>query len=375
MTGTDPARLRLLMVTARYLPFTGGVELHVNEVSRRLAERGVAVTILTTDPTGELPPREEVDSVAVRRVRAWPAKRDYYFAPGVYREIAGGHWDVVHVQAYYTFVGPLAMLAARRAGLPYVVTFHAGGHSSRVRQSIRPLQVALLQPLLARADRLVALTRTEIEEYSRRLRVPRDRLVLVPNGSDLPREAARSRPSANGALLASVGRLERYKGHHRVLAAFPHVLRRRPDARLWIAGRGPYEGELERLAGQLGVPGRVEIRAIPAEDRARMAEELGRAKVVLLLSEFEAQPLAALEALALGCRLIVAEAPGLSELVEDGLARGVPLTSPPEGVAAAVLEELDRPRIADPPALPTWDECAGRLLDLYESVVADRGRR
>ena len=38
-----------------------------------------------------------------------------------------------------------------------------------------------------------------------------------------------------------------------------------------------------------------------------MADELARAKVVVLLSEFETQPLAALEALSLGCRLIVAD--------------------------------------------------------------------
>ena len=368
-----PRRLRLLMVTARYLPSTGGVELHVNEVSRRLAERGVAVTILTTDPTGELPPRDEIEGVAVRRVRAWPKERDYYFAPGVYREIAGADWDLVHVQGYHTFVAPLAMFAAARTGLPYLVTFHAGGHSSRLRHSIRPLQMALLEPLLSRADRLVALTRTEVEEYSRRLRVPRDRLVLIPNGSDLPRDAARSRASSNGALVASVGRLERYKGHQRVLAAFPHVLRRRPDARLWIAGQGPYEDELERLAAELGVAGRVEIRAVPAEDRAGMAKELARAKVVLLLSEFETQPMAALEALALGCRLIVAESPGLTELVEDGHARGVPLTTSPEEVAAVVLEELDKRPVRGPPPLPTWDECADKLANLYETVAAAKG--
>jgi glycosyltransferase involved in cell wall biosynthesis len=148
------------------------------------------------------------------------------------------------------------------------------------------------------------------------------------------------------------------------------VLRRRPDARLWIAGRGPYEDELERLAGELGVVGRVEIHSIPAQDRAGMAEELARAKVVLLLSEFETQPLAALEALALGCRLIVAETPGLTELVEDGHARGVPLATSPEEVAAVVLEELDKQPVRNAPDLPTWDECADELSNLYETVTA-----
>src|SRR5256885_198665 len=83
--------LRLLQVTARYFPYMGGVETHVYEVSRRMAEAGVHVTVLTSDPSGRLPVHEEKDGVHIQRVRAWPAERDYYFAPGVYPVIARGN--------------------------------------------------------------------------------------------------------------------------------------------------------------------------------------------------------------------------------------------------------------------------------------------
>jgi glycosyltransferase involved in cell wall biosynthesis len=358
------------MVSFRYLPFMGGVELHVDQVARRLAARGVDITILTTDPTGTLPTEEHLDGVHVRRVRAWPANRDYYFAPRIYTEIARGHWDLVHVQAYHTFVGPLAMLAARRAGLPYVLTFHAGGHSSRLRHRLRPLQLSLVRPLLARADRLIALDQFEIDYYSQRLRVPRERFALISNGSDLPRPASLGLVARDDSLIASLGRLERYKGHHKVVAAMPRILERLPEARLWIAGSGPYEPALRKLVAALGLSEAVEIRAVPVEEREQMARELSRVKLVVSLSEFETQPIAALEALALGCRLVVADTPGLSALAAKGFARAVPLDSPPEDVAAIVLDELARPGIADPPKLPTWDDCADALLDLYESVAA-----
>lgn len=364
--------LRLVMATARYLPFTGGVELHVDQVARRLSARGVDVTIVTTDPTGALPATEEVDGAHVRRLRAWPADRDYYFAPRVYHEVARGDWDVVHVQAYHTFVGPLAMLAARRARLPYVVTFHAGGHPSRLRHALRPVQLQLLRPLLAGADRLIALAPFEIDDYSRTLRVPRDRFALIPNGADLPRPAAFRLASRSRNLLASLGRLERYKGHERVLAALPHVVRRRPDARLWIAGSGAYGATLTQLAESLEVEDRVDIHAVPPQERERFAEELARVGVVVLMSEFETQPIAALEALALGCRLIVADTPGLSALAKDGLARLVPHDISPPELAGAILEELDKPPQAEPPALPTWDDCAEALLELYAAVARRR---
>ena len=85
--------LRLALVCARYLPFVGGIELHVHAVAPRLARLGVDVTIITTDPTGTLPQREIVQGVEVRRVRAYPAKRDYYLAPGVARELRRGRYD------------------------------------------------------------------------------------------------------------------------------------------------------------------------------------------------------------------------------------------------------------------------------------------
>jgi glycosyltransferase involved in cell wall biosynthesis len=364
-------RLRVLMVTARYLPLLGGVELHVDQVARRLAERDVEITVLTTDTTNELSPRERVDGFSVRRVRAWPANRDYYFAPHLYGEIVRHRrdFDVVHVQSFQTLVGPLAMYAALRSRLPYVVTFHAGGHSSSLRNLLRPFQLAAVRPFLARADRLIALASFEIDDYSTRLRLPRDRFVLIPNGSDLPRPGTLAEVPRDPALIASIGRLEHYKGHHRVIAALPYVLQRRPQARLWIAGTGPYERSLRELAESLGVSQRVDIRPVPPEERERMARELSRVKVVVSLSEFETQPIAALEAVALGCRLVVADTPGLSTLADEGLARSVALESSPEQVAVAVLEEMERPPVTPAPRLPTWDDCADALLELYTSVA------
>ena len=81
-------------------------------------------------------------------------------------------WDLVHVQCFHTFVAPLAMARSAAArGVPYVLTFHAGGHSSRLRNALRRPQLEALRPLLARAAALVAIADFEIERYSRMLRI------------------------------------------------------------------------------------------------------------------------------------------------------------------------------------------------------------
>jgi glycosyltransferase involved in cell wall biosynthesis len=362
--------LRVAFATARYPPYVGGVELHSAEVASRLVARGVEVTVLTTDVSGELPPFEVRDGVTIRRFAAWPRGRDWYLSPGLYREISRVGWDLVHVQGFQTFVAPGAMLAASLARVPYVLTFHQGGHASRFRRRRVPFQESALRPLLARADRLVALTPFEADDRSRRLRLPRTRFVVVPNGHDLPAPSAGSERDPD--LIASPGRLVRNKGHHRVISALPHIIPSRPGVRLWIMGSGPEEAKLQRLAADLGVADRVEIEAIPIHDRQRIADELARVQVAVSMSEFEAHGIAVLEALGAGCRAIVARAAGLSVLVDEGLARGVPLDSSPKQLADAILEELDEPLPPAPPHLRTWDDCADRLLQVYQEVVRER---
>jgi glycogen synthase len=358
------------MATPRYLPSVGGVERYVEMLSRRLVERGVGVTVVTADPSRALPPHERVDGVDILRVPAWPRGRDYYFAPELYRIARAPRWDLVHVQSYHTLVAPLAMLAAGRAHTPYVLTFHAGGHSSRLRSRLRGAQLTLLRPLLARAQRLVALARFEIDLYSGALRLERDRFALIPTGVDLPTIASPA-PSGNESapVIASVGRLERYKGHHRLVEALPAILQTRPDARVWIAGSGPYEEALAQLARELGVADRVEIRAVAAQDRRAMAEQLSRMALVVLFSDYETLPIAVLEALALRRPVLVTHSTGLDELAEKGLVRAVPHDSGPEQIAAAVLEQLRDPFVPARLDLPTWDDCAAQHHELYSSIL------
>jgi glycogen synthase len=367
---TEPGSLRVLLVAARYFPYIGGLETHVYEVGRRLAKASVEVTILTTDVSGRLPAIEEVDGMQIRRVRAWPANKDYYFAPGVYRVIIRGRWDLVHCQGYHNLVPPLAMLAAWRAKIPFILTFHSGGDVSRLRKVLRGLQWTMLRPLLLRARKLIAVSEFEADFFREQLRLPAERFVVIPNGTHLPRmfEPAADQ-SDDGHLIVSIGRLERYKGHQRVVAALPKLLELIPDARVRIVGAGPYESTLQKMARRLGVAERVEIRAVPPGDRGGMAALIARADLVTLLSEYESQGLAVMEALALGCPVLVTGTSALQELVDRGLACTVPLESTPEEVATAVVSQLRQPLVPQSVALPTWDACAASLLALYQAIA------
>ena len=358
------------MVTSRYPPHLGGIETHVSEVAPRMAARGMAVTVLTTDVSGRLAPCERHGGLTVRRFAAHPRRSDLYASPALARELTTGGYDLVHVQGVHTLLPPMALAAAQRAGIPTVVTFHTGGHSSPLRTAVRDTQWRAMRGLLRRANARVAVCAFEVELFSRRLGVAPEMIRLIRNGADaLPVDEGA--PEASGSpLVCSIGRLERYKGHHRLIAAMPALLELAPHAHLAVVGRGGYGPHLRRLAARLGVEHAVTFTAYDATRRGALGALVASSDVVALLSDYEAHPVALMEALALGRRVVVASTSGLTELATAGLATAVSPHAPPAVLAAALAEVAARPP-APAPALPTWDDCVDELLEVYAEIVCD----
>jgi glycosyltransferase involved in cell wall biosynthesis len=122
------------------------------------------------------------------------------------------------------------------------------------------------------------------------------------------------------------------------------------------------------MVAALGLDGSVTIEAIPAAERQAMADALGAANLAVLLSDYEAHPVAIMEALAVSTPVLVTRTSGLVELVDDGLAAGLePGATSPE-VAGAIVRELDQPRRVAV-RLPTWDDCAAQLRDIYRQTL------
>ncbi|MCP9275282.1 glycosyltransferase family 4 protein [Mycolicibacterium arenosum] len=358
------------MVSAYARPSLGGVETHIHEVARRIVDDGTEVTVVTTDRSNALPARDTADGYRVERYRAYPPKRDYYISPALARGFRPEEFDLVHVQGVHTLVPPVALAVAQRAGVPTLLTFHSGGHSNKLRGRLRSMQWRCFAPLLNRADALIAVSDFERAAFASVLNRAPESIRLIRNGADpLPVDSAWQSPSGD-PLMVSVGRLERYKGHHRVLAAMPAILQRRPNARLVLVGSGQYESALRELATELGVDDRVSVCAFGPDRRPQMGKLISDANVMCLLSEYEAHPVSVMEAVGAGTNALVADTSGLSELGRVGLASTIPLRSSPEATADAVIAVAEM----SPPQgsfLTTWDECAEALLRVYHDV-ADR---
>ncbi len=360
------------MVTPRFFPLMGGVETHVYEVGRRLAQAGERITILTTDPNGTLAREETLAGMRIVRVRAYPTNRDLYYAPDLPRVMTALQPTLVHCQGCHTLVPPLAMRAANQAHLPYLVTFHTGGHSSGLRNALRSAQWLAQRPLLAGARKLIGVSAFEARHFRDLLRLPAERFTVIPNGGQLiasPADSVLPGDADAGTLIVSTGRLERYKGHQHVIAALPTVLQAYPDARLLILGSGPYEAALRHLVARLGLTERVTIRAIPAGDRAAMAGILARARLVTLLSAYEAHPIAVMEALALGRPVLAFDTSGLRELADQGLIRVIAPHSSAKVVGQAIIDQVRAPLMPPAVPLPTWESCTTQVRMVYDAVL------
>lgn len=166
-------------------------------------------------------------------------------------------------------------------------------------------------------------------------------------------------------LVLFVGRFSAEKN----LAVLVRALRRataEPDVVAVLAGTGPEEAAITRLVGDLGLTDRVRLPGYVDGIWAWIK----RASVLASISLFEGRPNAVLEAMAIGCPLVVSSVPAHREMLDDDSARFVD-PHDPEAVAAALLEVL-----RDPVAARARAACARRRAEAWSvmNVVQEYDR-
>jgi glycosyltransferase involved in cell wall biosynthesis len=171
-------------------------------------------------------------------------------------------------------------------------------------------------------------------------RLARRPVQVVTNGVDVQRvlkagEEAPAAPSTGaGRTVVSIGRLIPIKDQVTLLTAFATASR--PGDRLVVIGDGPLRGDLERLAGRLGVADRVELPGLLPRDEVYRV--LAGADAYVSTSRGEGLPLSVLEALAAELPVVLSDIPPHQEVAAaTAAARLVPV-----GDARAFADALTR---------------------------------
>jgi glycogen(starch) synthase len=342
------------MLSWEYPPVVeGGLARHVRKVAEGLVARGVELHVLTRGARGGV---EDRRGVVVHRVPepAFPRDDLDAFLAWVERmdadmvEAADGlAFDLVHSHDW--LVADAGERLARGAGVPWVVTVHAtehGRHQGWVDKHPQSHIHAVERGMVARADRVVACSRSMRAEVIGALGAPPRRVKVIPNAIDPadlhhapPDElrALRARYAAPGEkLVLLAGRLVYEKGFQVALDALARVVARVDGVRFLVAGTGTHEAELRAQAERLGLLRHGAFAGWLGDDALHGLYRVS--DLCVIPSLYEPFGLVALEAMASGCPCVVANTGGLREVVPRDVGLRVPRADP--GELARVLERV-----------------------------------
>jgi glycosyltransferase involved in cell wall biosynthesis len=368
--------VRIALVSDWFLPRAGGIELHLRDLALALRRAGADVHVVTTTRGPDL-----VDGVPVHRVRSalFPIGGFAYSVSGLRaldRLVREDGFDVVHAHA--SVVSPVAYtgaMAAARAGVPAVITFHSMLHRAS-------LLLGASESLLGWAGSRVVLSAVSSVVAAQATRwMPGASVGILPNGVDTSFWRAGDIPPLTGEVIVVSGmRLTRKKRPLELVRAFAAAVRfvaGAPPMRLVIAGDGPDRAAILRLAAELGIAERVSLPGQLTREELRALYR--RAHLFVLPSERESFGIAALEARTAGLPVIAMLATGARDFIRPGenglLARDVDELG--RFIARLALDAPFRAymahRNATTPPPYDWADVAALHLRLYGAAAAALG--
>jgi PEP-CTERM/exosortase A-associated glycosyltransferase len=269
--------------------------------------------------------------------------------------------DILHAHSP-ALNGLAAIQAGRRHNIPVVYEVRAFwedarlSHQHRTRPDLkyyasRRLETSVLQ----RADAVMTICDGLAQEVVAR-GIPADKVTVIPNAVDLHAFTGRGDPDpALAAQLGMTGRIVlgffgsfcHYEGLHLLLQAIPRIRLVYPTIAVLLAGGGPEEANLRRLASELGINSAVVFAGrVPHAEIQKyydLADLLVFPRLSMRLTEL-VTPLKPLEAMAQQRIVVASDIGGHRELMRHHETAYLFAPDDPRHVAKGILGALyDRP--------------------------------
>ncbi|MED1782201.1 DUF1957 domain-containing protein [Brevibacillus fortis] len=384
----------VLMLAWEFPPHVvGGLGRAVYDLARHLVQQGIVVHVLTR-ASDSCSIDETMEGIHVHRLPTYIPQEQADFLSWVFQlnlamvDAASQLWsigvrpDVIH--AHDWLVSWAAIELKQRHSLPLVSTIHALEHGRH--QGIHtPLQRRIHEcerSLTQSSDSIIVCSKYMESEVVRLFGTPPSQLRVIHNGVDLiplpdvNREQLRQElVIGDGPVLFFVGRLVQEKGVHLLMEAMARLRDDFPHAKLLVAGRGPMQDEWKQLVHQMGLS--EQVRFLGFVDDVRRNELFALADVAVFPSLYEPFGIVALEAMALGTPVLVADTGGLREIVRHGENGAMMYTGDPESLTNQLrwlLRDPDqRHQLAqtakqDVKQFYNWTILASQTIEIYRSL-------
>ncbi len=387
--------MRIMQLTAFYLPSVGGIQYYVHNLSQALCDAGHQVDIWTVNTEGAPAFERRPEGRVLRHSLNASYHRGLVSGELISRLIGHSGYDAIHVHIPFPLGLEAAALAARLRGTPLVVTHHGTGpKDDRLYMLVAGTYDRIYRNLSLRAARrIVFLT----ESYRKEIALPRGvaaRTRIVRTGADIMRfnpgvdggpVRARygfARTDVVALWVGSLNEHNRYKGIDYLLKALAR--REAGELKAIIVGDGALRAGLQAMAGELGLHERVKFAG--AVDNALLPEYYAAGDFFVLPSIHgpENSPVVVFEAMASGKAVVASDIPGVREIVAHG---HTGLLVPPAD-EAALARALSRMTIEHSARVQwganartkvcehSWDRVAQRMVAVYcEAARARPARR
>jgi glycosyltransferase involved in cell wall biosynthesis len=372
-------------INATFLePGMGGLETYVLQLVPALlrARPGLDLTVVCNRDGRKLMATQPWSS-SVRLITPLASRRGLRAAYelGPLGMTAGRRFDVLHSPAL------TAPLATRAANVVVIAdtTWITLPDLGRGQATTMRLWRAVVPHVARRADRVIGISNASVGDVETHLRVPRQRIDVIPLGFGTPRHAEptprdelnRRLGLSTGPIVLNVAMKKRHKNQLRLIQALPAVREAVPGAQLVVAGApGPHEGVLRAEAARLDLADKVAFPGYVTDSDLEGLYAAAAAFAFPSLNEGFGLPL--LEAMARGVPVVTSTVSSLPEVAGDA-ALLVDPTSVDE-IGQAVIRVLTddglRRRLVaaglERPAAFSWERCAEATLASWQRAIADR---
>src|SRR6266702_8147018 len=229
-------------------PLSGGAARYVHEIFRRLTAR-YSVTVLCSGGRSS-PPKHEIDGITYRY---FPGAFHRIFLPARYLVKLAPKTDLLvdNADVGIPWFSPLY------SRTPRITIIHQLVREIFYDELPRPLSNLgyALEPLLYRLyskSKIVAVSQSTALDLSH-CGISKENIEVISPGCTNPGEPRTYLKDRVPKTIGCVSRLMKYKGLQLALKAFSKVVNRFPDAKLLIAGSGPYAQDLAKISQDLGI--------------------------------------------------------------------------------------------------------------------------
>mgnify|MGYP005841579295 CR=1 FL=1 len=388
---------------------TGGMNVYVLELGKRLAARGLIVDAFTRsqDPTNQkivpVVPGFRVVHLPAGPEATLPKKELYRYIPEFIDNFLSfalendAHYEVL--DCHYYLSGLIGLEIQKRQHQPLIMTFHTLALMKNLvarddleRDSRERIDAELR--LVRQADVIAAPSNNDREYLEYLYEADTSKIRIIHPGVDLslfrplPQLEAKAKVGAedDARILLFVGRIEPLKGIDGLLYAMKILTSRNPDLDvcLWIVGGDVSQPvnqwskelqKLEQLRQVLNLHSMVKF--VGQRPQHELPYYYNAAEMVVMPSHYESFSMTAAEAMACGVPVITTNVAGVSMLMDDQREALITSANNPLLLADKIEQLLFQPEMRQ--ALRgelrenvenlTWETTADAIIDIYNHLI------